>query len=177
MMNSIVYLTAVLILSLFVSGCSTVKSWSPSWTPWHSHKKDTSQPSTAKKAPQVNLLDKTAQSVAQEYKKANATQQAANPPKSVSAPPPPSSYAMNIPASVDWNGPIEPILKELAHKTNYQFRSLGHPPNMPIIVSIHTQKQSIGEIVRNLGLQCGNKAQVVVLPKRKIVELRYQRQG
>lgn len=176
-MKSTFSLITLLMFSLLLSGCSTVRSWSPSWTPWHSPQKNKSQPSTAKKTPQVNLLDQTAKSVAQQYKEANATQQAANPPKSVSAPPPPSSYAMNIPASVDWNGPIEPILKELAQKSNYQFRTLGHPPNMPIIVSIHVKKQSIGEIVRNLGLQCGNKAQVVVLPKRKIVELHYQRQG
>ena len=173
-------LFVLMILSLVLAGCSSAPvNKLKSWSPWHSSSsKNDSQPSHAKSG-ELNgsLIKQTAQSAVKLNKQANAAQQAANPPKDVSEPPPPSSYGMNIPVSVRWNGPVKPILKDLTKKVNYKLHILGHPPNMPIVVNVYEKNTSVGEVIRNIGLQCGDKAQVVVLPHQQTVELRYQTQG
>lgn len=124
-----------------------------------------------------NILNKTAQSINHSFMHANAIQQEAHPPQRIGEPPPPSSYQMNIPASVNWDGPIKPLLEDLLAKTGYKLHVLGHEPDMPIIVNVHKDNTTIGDLIRDAGLQCGDKAQVVVVPSQQTVELRYQTQG
>jgi len=123
----------------------------------------------------VNVtLAEAATSVSHSLNEVAATEQAANPPQSVSEPPSPSSYGMNVMASVNWQGPVEPILKKLAQMTNYKFRIIGQSPSSPVIVDIFAKNQEIGDIVRNIGLQAAKRAQVVVMPVSKTLELRYR---
>lgn len=78
-------------------------------------------------------------------------------------------------ASIDWTGPIEPLLKNTARVTYYKLRVLGKAPSIPIIVSLSEQKVPIATIVRNAAYQCGNRATIVVYPRSRIIELRYAR--
>lgn len=166
-----------LLLVLFVNiaiGLSACSSSAATWSPWSSKDDSSSQTTHTHRS---NQMGEAANSIAQSYKEANAIEQAANPPKSASSPPPPSSYDMNIPVNVSWDGPVEPILKALINKTDYELKVFGHAPNMPIIINLHQNNKPVGELVRNIGLQCGHKANVVILPQQKVVELRYQTQG
>lgn len=76
-------------------------------------------------------------------------------------------------ASIDWTGPIEPFLKDVARVTYYKLRVLGKAPSIPIIVSLSEQKVPIATILRNAAYQCGNRANIVVYPRSRIIELRY----
>ena len=117
-------------------------------------------------------LTEAAKSVSHSLTNLEATEQAAYPPKSVAPPPPPSTYGMDIPASVNWQGPIEPILKQLAAMSSYKISTVGRPPSLPIIVSIHTNNEAIGTILRKIGLQSAKRAQVIVMPHSKTIEVR-----
>jgi len=75
--------------------------------------------------------------------------------------------------SVDWTGPIEPIARTLADRAGYQMQVNGDRPPAPVIVSVVAREKSVVEVLRDIGLQAGQLANVVVDPERRIVELNY----
>lgn len=78
-------------------------------------------------------------------------------------------------ASLDWYGPVLPVLEQIAKATGYQVRVLGDAPPIPVIVSISVQNQVMADILRNVSYQAHNKANISVYPDKKIIELRYFR--
>lgn len=132
-------------------------------------------PSPLEEANQVSniTLAEAAASVSQSITDLGETEQAAYPPVSVKEPPNPETYGMNIPTSIDWDGPVEPLVQQIANVANYKLHVLGTAPAIPIIVSISAQDTAIGDILRDVGYQSGNQAQIVVFPSTRIIELRY----
>lgn len=118
-------------------------------------------------------LAEAADSVSHSLTQLGATEQAAYPPINVTEPPNPSSYGMEIPSSIDWSGPVEPLVQQIANATNYQLKILGSRPSIPIIVSISAKNTPMGDILRDVGYQCGKHAQIILYPSRRIIELRY----
>jgi len=80
-------------------------------------------------------------------------------------------------ADIDWTGPIEPLLRKLADMTDYKVKVLGNPPSIPIIVSISQDKTVIADILKNAGMQAGKRANIVVFPANRIIEVRYAAMG
>lgn len=101
------------------------------------------------------------------------TAQAAHPIPNLAPPPSPASYGMAAIATVDWSGPVEPLLKQIAYATNYRVRTLGTEPAIPVLVSIYSKNAMLGDILRDVGYQCGRRATVVVYPQSRVIELRY----
>jgi defect in organelle trafficking protein DotD len=118
-------------------------------------------------------LENAANSINQSLVSLKETEQAAYPPQTVAEPPSPNTYGMAIPTSLDWDGPVEPLVKQIAYAANYQVHTLGKKPTIPIIVSVSAKDELIGNILRNVGYQCGNRASIVVFPSTRIIELRY----
>lgn len=118
-------------------------------------------------------LAEAATSASQSLTKLGQIEQAANPPKSIAQPENPAAYGMDIPTTINWNGPIEPLVQQIANATNYQLKVLGTAPAIPIIITIDAQNKPMGDILRDAGYQCGKRAQVVVFPDSRTVELRY----
>jgi defect-in-organelle-trafficking protein DotD len=75
-------------------------------------------------------------------------------------------------ASVDWVGPVEPLLRLFAEATHYCVRVLGKEPPIPVIVSVNAKNTSFADILRNISLQVHKKACIVIYPGR-VIELRY----
>ncbi len=101
------------------------------------------------------------------------TAQAAHPLPNLAPPPSPATYGMEGLTSVDWSGPVEPLLKQLANASNYRLSVLGTPPAIPIIVTVYTKNAMLGDVLRDTGYQCGRRASVVVYPGAQVIELRY----
>ena len=101
------------------------------------------------------------------------TAQAAHPLPQLTPPPNPASYGMGGSATVDWSGPVEPLLRQIASATNYRVRTLGTAPAIPVIVTVYTKNTMLGDILRDVGYQCGRRAAVVVYPSSRVIELRY----
>ena len=76
-------------------------------------------------------------------------------------------------ADIDWTGPIEQLLHKLADLTDYKVKILGAEPAIPIIVSITQTKAVIADILKNASLQAGKRANIMVFPANKIIEIRY----
>lgn len=83
--------------------------------------------------------------------------------------------ALNQIISIQWYGPIEPLLAKIAVSTGYHFQVYGKPLSLPILVNIDTTTQPTTaiEIMRNVDLQAGLKAALLVFPSDKVMSLRY----
>jgi defect-in-organelle-trafficking protein DotD len=83
------------------------------------------------------------------------------------------SYALQSKASVDWSGPIEPLLQRIAKISGFQLRILGKEPPIPVLVSLSAKNVTLAQMLRDAALQAGNKADVLVYSSSRIIELRY----
>jgi defect-in-organelle-trafficking protein DotD len=101
------------------------------------------------------------------------TAQAAHPLPNIPPPPSPASYGMGGLTTVDWSGPVEPLLNHIAIASNYRLRVLGTAPAIPVIVTVYEKNVMLGDVLRNTGYQCGRRAAVVVYPDSRTIELRY----
>ncbi len=101
-----------------------------------------------------------------------AIEQAKNPSQSIAAVPDAPQELRRI-ISVDYDGPIEPMAKTLADRAGYQLEINGTRPPAPMIVSVHSREKSVIEVLRDIGLQAGRRADVAVDPDRRMVELDY----
>ena len=101
-----------------------------------------------------------------------AVEQARNPAASVdTAPNAPKELRRTV--SVNWIGAIEPVTREMADRAGYQFQINGDMPPAPVVVNIQARQKSVVEVLRDIGLQAGQRANIVVDPDRRIVELNY----
>lgn len=101
------------------------------------------------------------------------TAQAAHPLPKLDPPPNPASYGMGGLTSVDWSGPVEPLIRQIAKVTDYRVRVLGTPPAIPVLVTVYDKNMMIADILRDVGYQCGRRATVVIFPESRVIELRY----
>jgi defect in organelle trafficking protein DotD len=101
------------------------------------------------------------------------TAQAAHPLPALAPPPSPASYGMGGLTTIDWSGPVEPLLRQIAIASNYRLRVLGTEPAIPVIVTLYVKNVMLGDILRDVGYQCGRRAAVVVYPESLVIELRY----
>jgi defect-in-organelle-trafficking protein DotD len=99
--------------------------------------------------------------------------QSARPLPAIDPPPNPSSYGMGGLTSIDWSGPVEPLIKQLASASNYRLRVLGAHPAIPVLVTVYTKNMMVADVLRDVGYQCGRRATVVIFPDSRVVELRY----
>ena len=99
--------------------------------------------------------------------------QAAHPLPDLAPPPNPASYGMSGLVSIDWSGPVEPLVRQLAKASNYRVRVLGTAPAIPVLVTVYDKNMMLADVLRDVGYQCGRRAAVVVFPESREIELRY----
>lgn len=99
--------------------------------------------------------------------------EASHPLPNLAPPPSPASYGMAGLTTIDWSGPVEPLVRQIAIASNYRVRVLGTPPSIPVLVTIFQKNTMLGDILRDVGYQCGRRATVVLYPQSRVIELRY----
>lgn len=75
--------------------------------------------------------------------------------------------------TIDWLGPVEQISKTLADQSGYRFVVLGDVPPVPVVVDIDVENRPIIEVMRNIGLQLGRRADLKLDSGRRVVEINY----
>jgi len=123
--------------------------------------------------PTENSLAEASYSVSRSIVDLAETAQAAHPEADLAPPPNPKSYGMDGTTSVDWSGPIEPLIKQIAKAANYRVNVLGTRPGIPVIVTVYAKNVMLGDVLRDVGYQAGRRASVVVYPGSQLIELRY----
>lgn len=87
--------------------------------------------------------------------------------------PNPVSYGMGRLASVDWAGPIEPLVEELGEITHYRVKSYGKAPTIPVIVMVSKREVPVGDILREVSLQARDQVRIVIYPENHLIEMEY----
>ena len=75
--------------------------------------------------------------------------------------------------TVSWIGPVETVTRTLADRASYNFQVIGNTPPVPIIVNLDVQNKPIIDVLRNIGLQLGLRANVKVDSSLRLVEIEY----
>jgi defect-in-organelle-trafficking protein DotD len=147
---------SIISLTLLLSACATPK-----------------EPTGYDLNKQENTLAEASYSVSRSVAELSETAQAAHPLPCPAPAPSPASYGMGGVTSIDWSGPIEPLLKQIANASDYRLRVLGTPPAIPVLVTVYSKNVLLGDVLRDAGYQCGRRASVFVFPDSRVIELRY----
>lgn len=100
-------------------------------------------------------LAEAARSVSQSLNELKALEKASSPPITKPLPYPSSSGLEKTIASVDWSGPIEPLLQRIAKLAHFHLEVIGKCPAVPVLVTISSQNTPLSYIIRNANLQIG----------------------
>ena len=85
-----------------------------------------------------------------------------------SAPP-----SMMQPITIRWTGPIEQITQTLASRAGLQYRIIGHPPAVPLTVVVDVYQKPLVEVLRSIGLQAGQRADINLDAQAGVIEIKY----
>lgn len=75
--------------------------------------------------------------------------------------------------TLEWTGPAEPLVADLARKAGYTYQAIGETPPVPLIVNVRATNQPLIEILRNIGLQMGSRADLKVNGETRMMEIHY----
>ncbi len=75
--------------------------------------------------------------------------------------------------TLNWSGPAEDLVRDLASHATYTFNALGDQPPTPVIVNVNAFNKPLIEVFRDLGLQMGTRADLRVDANRRTVEIIY----
>lgn len=118
-------------------------------------------------------LTAAAESVSKSLQELAKIDRAVNPQIKLSAPDDPDRIGMGQISSIDWSGPVGPIVKKIADAAHYNLKVLGSPPAVPILISVTAKDTPLADVLRNIEFQCGRRANIVVYASLNIIELRY----
>ncbi len=120
-------------------------------------------------------IAEAADSVSESLKELSEIERAVHPGARLPTPPNPARIGMAGTASIDWIGPVEPLVAKIAKASNYQLRVLGPKPPIPALVQVSKQNATLMDILRDVTFQVQKKADIVLYPSNRVIELRYLR--
>lgn len=118
-------------------------------------------------------LAEAADSVSESLHDLDEIEKATHPQAKLPPPLDPDMTCMGQLATIEWTGPIGPLVDKIAKATGYRVRVLGKAPAIPVLVAISARDTPLSDILRDANFQCRSKANIVVYPASKIIELRY----
>lgn len=74
--------------------------------------------------------------------------------------------------SLNYIGPIEPLLQKIAKNAHLKFKKMGKATGTPIIISIKYENSTLADAIENIAYQAQNHA-VVEITKSGDVQIRY----
>lgn len=84
-----------------------------------------------------------------------------------------ASPALTQPITVKWAGPIEQMAETLAARAGMKFRSSGNRPSVPLLINLDVYQKPLIEVLHDLGLQAGRRADLSVNSSNNTIEIRY----
>ena len=155
------------IVLFFIFGCLTACCTT------HTLPDSISSPETGGSSNTVEVkLSEAAMSVSRSLNELKSLEKTVYPP-SKPLPRPTSSILDKLVVSVDWSGPVEPLLKRIAAQADFKLSVLGRRPAMAALVSITEHRARLSSIIRNIDVQLGKQGDIAVYPAKATIELRY----
>lgn len=75
------------------------------------------------------------------------------------------------PVTLDWIGPLEALAETLSRYAGYRFVVAGAPPVRPVMAAVTAEETPLIEVLRDIGLQTGSAATLVVNANDRTVRL------
>ena len=75
--------------------------------------------------------------------------------------------------SLKWVGPIGPAAQLVAREIGYEFSQAGKQPLATVVIDIRAVNQPVYQILQDIGLQAGKRADVSVNVASRRIEVRY----
>jgi hypothetical protein len=119
-------------------------------------------------------LMQASSSVSTSMQNLSAVQSAATPAVRTPAPITPQGTGMTQRVSINWIGPVQPILQKLAGNAGYRVQVIGSKPSMPIIVSINVHNQALADIYRSIVYQSQSQASLSLHASQRLIILHYK---
>lgn len=164
-MNKVAGLTVLAGVSLLVSACENMGSMMKPVT-----KRD---PQVVASPDKVSLmLAESADKAANALQTLAAVEQAKSPGVHV-APIADAPAELARAITINWIGPADQLAKTLADRASYGFLTMGDAPPVPLVVNIDAANQPVIDVLRDLGLQMGERANLRVDSSRRMIELHY----
>ncbi len=102
-----------------------------------------------------------------EIASANETAEVSPPPPSAALPP-----ELRRRISVDWTGPLAPLLDAVAGEIGYRFVETGPGRAQPVMITMHRLDAPAWEILRDAGMAAATEALVITDVPRRTLEMR-----
>ena len=75
--------------------------------------------------------------------------------------------------SVDWTGPVEPLLRAIAEHIGYTYKVTGPAPAQPVIVTISRRDEPVWTLMRDVAISLTSAATIIVNPTQELITLQY----
>lgn len=164
-------LLSIILLPSFLTGCSTFNNQNNNHAP-ASREVTIIRNDTANNDAETKMAE-AATTVSDSLQQLAVIERATHPQVRMPSPQAPEITGMTQMATIEWTGPVGPLVSKIAQATHYKLRVLGRAPPIPIIVAISAKDTLIADILRDATFQCGTKASIVVYPASRVIELRY----
>ena len=77
------------------------------------------------------------------------------------------------PVTVDWQGPVETLIQDLAARAGYSFRTTGQAPANLKMISIVANEEPLFGVIRRAGAMAHGYADIAFNPSTRTIEIRY----
>ncbi|QLH43945.1 MAG: type IVB secretion system lipoprotein DotD [Coxiellaceae bacterium] len=149
---------ALITSALLLAGCATTPQKPPT--------------ANADDMAQIKLAE-AAVSVSKSLQELAKIEMATHPAAKIPPAPNPYSIGMAQLASVNWNGPVEPLVRKIAQASGYKVRVIGKTPAIPPLIYVNAQNTPLAEILRDASFQVEKKAIIALYPRSRVIEIRY----
>lgn len=122
-----------------------------------------------------HFISETALSASKSIQSLSALEHAAKPEVKKKPAPNPIKTGLDQRVTIEWTGPVEPVLEKLAKNAHYRVNLLGQPPVAPILVSVNRSDAYLADVIQDIAYQVQRFADVSVNASEKLIELRYNR--
>ena len=75
--------------------------------------------------------------------------------------------------TLEWTGPAEPLIQELSRKAGYNYGVVGNQPALPILVNVKATNKPLINVLRDIGMQMGARADLKIDGHVRIMEVHY----
>jgi len=155
------------VVPFFLVGCQQEKYLNYSYVP------TSNIPVKATNVQAQAQLTAAAQAANQSLNQLSAIQMSIHPHAKLKPPINAKAAGMSQIVSLNWTGPVEDLLNQIAKVTHYKVRVLGVRPQIPVIVAINAKNETIADMLRNTMFQVEKKASITVYASHRVIELRY----
>lgn len=160
-------LPGVLASAMLVSSCTKTENLNYSYVP------TSETPVEAVNGNTQQLLSENSENVKHSMDELAAIQKSLYPDIKLGNPINAKKAGLAQKVSIDWSGPVENILQQIAKVSHYKLRVLGVKPSIPALVSISMQNVTVADVLRNAMLQVVKKADITVYSAQRVIELKY----